>query len=58
MLPRGLMRGGVISAHALARPVENLVVTEKSPVMPEREEPLQIDNTEITDQAVITSGRH
>ena len=58
MLPRGLRRGGAISTHALARAVENLVVTEESPVMPEREESLETDNKEIPDQAVITSGRH
>ena len=39
MLPRQLRRGGAISTDALARAVENLVVTEESPVMPEREEP-------------------
>ena len=58
MLPRGLRRGGAISTHALARAVENLVVTEESLVMSKREEPLETDNMEIQDQAVITSGRH
>ena len=53
-----LRQGSAISTHVLARAVENLVMTEESPVMPERGEPLEKDNMEIPDRAVITSGRH